>query len=132
VAFAKRDPATRQTRRVPKVLPSTGEIPDFPRGIQELYREQWEALWTSPIALAWDPVTDYGVIERLFILKHQYKLMSGMCETKPAEVQAMLAVGRELRLLEGQLGLTPRSRLALGLAIFAGKRSAGLDDYMEE
>lgn len=132
MAFAKRDPATRQTNRVPKVLPGSSQVPEFPRGLPDVYAGEWEALWKSPIALAWDPVTDYGVIERLFTYRHKHAVLEAISDSKPADVRTLLEVGKELRLLEGQLGLTPRSRLALGLAIFAGKKSAGLDDYMVE
>lgn len=46
-----------------------------------------------------------------------------------------LRVASETRLLEGQLGLSPRSRLALGLALAAGKKAGlggGLDDAVND
>src|SRR5262245_47827599 len=54
-----------------------------------------------------------------------------------ATIGARLRVATEVRMLEGQLGLSPRSRLALGLTVLAGKAAAtaatgGLDAFLEE
>jgi len=51
-----------------------------------------------------------------------------------AMIAARVRIASECRILEGQLGLSPRSRLALGLALLAGKKAGGgsLDDLADE
>lgn len=47
-------------------------------------------------------------------------------------INARTRVATECRMLESQLGLSPRSRLALGLALLAGRKAGSLDDASED
>lgn len=52
-----------------------------------------------------------------------------------ATIGTRMRVATEARMIEQQLGMSPRSRLALGLTVLAGKAAAkagGLDSFLEE
>lgn len=134
----------RVRRNLPTVLDGSAAdsvIPAPPRGLPEHLGRSWRGLWTSPVAQLLDPVSDLPAVTRLFRL---YVLGERMDErlARPPEdgpgVEAMIAarvrIASECRILEGQLGLSPRSRLALGLALLAGKKAGGgsLDDLADE
>lgn len=143
---AKR-PEDRQRRNLPTVL-DAGEasdparvVPDPPAGLSGALRAAWDGLWRSPVAQLLDPVSDYPAVSRLFGLyllgERMDARLSAPVDEDGSSFESMSAarvrVASECRLLEGQLGLSPRSRLALGLALLAGRKQGGsLDDLADE
>lgn len=150
--------ADRQRRNVPDVIPNVSAdpatIPPAPTGLGPTLRRAWVGLWTSPIAQLLDPVSDLPVVTRLFQL---YRLGERLDARIAANLRALenadpdaenlptlddkmlatrLRVASETRLLEGQIGLSPRSRLALGLALMAGRKgnkgAGSLDDAADQ
>jgi hypothetical protein len=97
------------------------------------------------VAQLLDPVSDLPAVTRLFRLYELGDEMDRRLANPPVDdegngpsVESMVTtrvrVAGECRILEGQLGLSPRSRLALGLALLAGKKAGGgsLDDLTED
>lgn len=151
--------ADRQRRNVPDVIPDVSAdpatVPAAPAGLGPSLRRAWVGLWTSPMAQLLDPVSDLPVVSRLFQL---YRLGERLDAQIAANLRAIenakpddedpppaldekamairLRVASETRLLEGQIGLSPRSRLALGLALMAGRKGAkgagSLDDAADQ
>lgn len=138
-------------------------IPLPPHGLSQDLRVKWGLLWTSPVAQLFDPVSDVAGLSRLFELyalgarldeliaqadphvevegMTPLELAEAMTEAAAARqalnstVGARMRVATEARALEAQFGLSPRSRLALGLTVLAGKAAAkagGLDSFLEE
>lgn len=128
-----KDPQSRQRRNVPALIPASGlpsrTVPDPPRGLPARLRAQWVGLWTSPVAALLDPVSDWPAAARLFELykigDRLGRLIARAEEVDTALVGSRVRCATEARLIEAQLGLSPRSRLALGLALLAGRRGAG-------
>lgn len=145
-ANAKR-PEDRERRNMPAELPSGVALPPppAPTGLSAVLRRRWVALWSSPVAPLLDPDVDGPVVARLFelyalgdVLGAEIKRARADGEGLAAAVGARVRVATETRMLEGQLGLSPRSRLALGVMLMAAgrKRMAGAavdaeddDDY---
>lgn len=145
-----KDPRERVRRNAPAVLSGVSPAlppPKPPKGLSRALRAAWLGLWRSPVAQLLDPVSDLQAVLRLFTL---YGLMervdarlvvapaaageasAGDPETFHLDVQARVRLSAEARQLEQALGLSPRSRLALGLALLAGARQPGsLDDASE-
>lgn len=148
--------ADRQRRNLPDVIPDVSAdpatIPAVPAGLGPSLVRAWQGLWTSPVAQLLDPVSDLPVVTRLFRLYRLGELLDARIaanlgalgnagpddEDAPALDDKLLAVrlrvASETRLLEGQIGLSPRSRLALGLALMAGRKGAkgSLDDAADD
>ncbi|MFI6759375.1 hypothetical protein ACIBF5_09565 [Micromonospora sp. NPDC050417] len=133
--------------------PADREIPPAPGGLSPQLHRTWYGMWTSPVARLLDPDTDMPAVTRLFSLYQLgERLDAAVAADMDAYLEAMtrpdpdpdapvphvddrlmamrLRVASETRLIEAQLGMSPRSRLALGLALMAGaKGTAGsLDD----
>lgn len=110
-------------------------------------RDRWGELWTSPVATVLDPTSDLEPVARLFEL---YALDRQVGQAAARHVEALaqlgafvdydapafdpqlvrtrLAVASEIRQLEQTLGVSPRGRLTIGLAVLAaGKAAAGAD-----
>lgn len=140
---AKR-PEDRVRRNLPEVLDGSGDVPAVsgvpapPSGLSEPLQRAWDGLWTSPVAQLLDPVSDLPAVTRLWRLyaageRLDERMASGDPEEFDAVVATRTRVASECRLLEGQLGLSPRSRLALGLALLAGRKQGGsLDDLADD
>jgi hypothetical protein len=145
---AKR-PENRQRRNLPAILDGTGASPAGsgairrPSGLSAANRRAWDGLWASPVAQLLDPVSDLPAVTRLFRLYELGDEMDRRLANPPTgegapSVESMVTtrvrVAGECRILEGQLGLSPRSRLALGLALLAGKKAGGasLDQLVDE
>lgn len=126
---------SRQRRNMPVVLPAgAAVVPDSPAGLSAALAAQWYALWSSPVASLMDPVGDLPAVTRLFEL---YVLADRVQEqlaeaVDGALVSARVKLGSEIRLAEAQLGLSPRARLALGVALQAGGKQSTLDDAVDD
>lgn len=91
-----------------------------------------------------DPVSDMPAVIRLFglyklgeqlgelVSKHMAALSEPDVDLDDKLIAARMRVASETRILEGQLGLSPRARLALGLALLAGRKANSLDDYIDD
>lgn len=109
-------------------------------------RARWVALWTSPAATVLDPGSDLEPVSRLFELygldraigaatrNHikslqrygEYVLDDAAPMFDPQLVRTRMSVAAEIRQLEQTLGVSPRGRLTIGLAVVAaGKAAAG-------
>lgn len=107
---------------------------------------RWDALWTSPVAMVLDPTSDLEPVARLFELyeldrvigkatrnhlKHLARLGEFVLDEDAPTFDAQLvrtrmSVAAEIRQLEQTLGVSPRGRLTIGLAVLAaGKAAAG-------
>lgn len=111
-------------------------VPPTPPRLSKDLRKSWVGLWSSPVAQLLDPVSDLPAVTRLF---QMYQLaerldvqMGTTGEVDLAAAATRLRVASETRLLEGTLGLSPRARLALGLALLAGRRAGSLDDAVDD
>lgn len=135
---AKR-PEDRQRRNRPAVIDAGAApavpAPGPPEWLTGPLADAWRGLWCSPVAQLLDPVSDRPAVERLFRLylvgerldERLAAVAAGEVDDVSLEqaAAARVRVASECRLLEGQLGLSPRSRLALGLALLAGRRGGG-------
>lgn len=129
----------RQRRNMPTPLggdAGPAVTPDPPKGLPVVLRGQWTALWRSSVAALMDPVSDLPAVTRLFEL---YQLadrvqaqLADAEEVDSGLVSARVRLASEIRLAEGQLGLSPRSRLALGIALLAGQKASTLDDAVDD
>ncbi|HET6291725.1 MAG TPA: hypothetical protein VFG33_00070 [Kribbella sp.] len=129
----------RQRRNMPASLGGGAEpaaAPDPPADLSDVLRGQWVGLWSSPVAALMDPVSDLPAVVRLFEL---YELadrvqaqLAAAAEVDSGLVGARVRLASEIRLAEGQLGLSPRARLALGVALVAGQKAASLDDLADD
>ena len=93
-----------------------------------------------------DPISDMPAVCRLFNLytlgeqldvqvsRHMALLTvgNGDVELDDKLLAARMRAASETRMLESQLGLSPRSRLALGLALLAGRKAGSLDDAVDD
>lgn len=132
----------RQRTNLPRVLAHSGEqlrAPRPPSGLSAKLRRSWDGLWASPVAQLLDPVSDLPAVTRLFGMYALGDRLDGMIaeaeaakEYDNATVTTRIRISTEARQLEAQLGLSPRSRLALGLALLAGRKAGSLDDFVDD
>ena len=99
---------------------------------------RWEAVWTSPVAVVLDPVTDLEPMARLFQLYHRGRQLDEAFDRQigwlqegdidmpfdPQFARVLLAISAEIRQLEQTLGVTPRGRLVIGAAVAAAGKGA--------
>lgn len=136
-----KSPESRQRRNLPTTLSSENSVPltvtpSPPADLPTHLSAQWTALWTSPVAALMDPVSDLPAVRRLFELytladRVQEQLVDGDA-LDSGLLSARVKLASEIRLAEGQLGLSPRSRLALGIALLAGQKASSLDDAVDD
>jgi P27 family predicted phage terminase small subunit len=121
------------------------DAPPLPAGLLAVTRELWRAFWRSPLAQAVEKNTDTSAIVRYFTLADERERMyrgfrrkrlvlgsQGQKVLNPMG-RALHAFDAELRQLEDRLGMSPRSRLQLGVAIGeAAKSLAELNRILEE
>lgn len=101
-------------------------------------KESWATHWTGPLVSVYLPATDEAVIRRLFGLRDERERMMrairrarlvegsrGQPRANPLYAQ-VAAFDAEIRQLEDRVGLSPRSRLALGIQL--GRAQASLAD----
>jgi hypothetical protein len=124
---------------LPQVLdaPAQYVVPDAPRGVDP---QLWTSLWTSPVAVVLDPVSDrepMGRLCRLYARVERYERaednMLSALENPDAESivefdgkipAAINSMNAEIRQLETSLGITPRGRLIIGAAVAAVNKGA--------
>jgi P27 family predicted phage terminase small subunit len=126
-------------------------IPKPPRCLLKKTLEAWERYWGSSLAQTIEPTTDVIALERLFCLHDErerayrgYKKERLVLGSQDQRVlnplgKMMTVLDTEIRQLEDRFGLTPRSRLQLGITLGdAAKsmaelnRSLNIDDYEED
>ena len=122
--------------------PSLPSVPPAPNGLLKSTELRWAAYWSSPVSSAADPVTDRPALERLFQCYDEHdRVGRAFRKQRTTEgrdggerVNPLLTylryLGVEITKLEDRFGLTPRSRLALGVTLGAAKRS--LSDLITE
>jgi hypothetical protein len=133
VTNAKR-PEDRIRRNKPTVLNARDDyMPEPPESLPDELLDRWEDFWGSAAASLVDEESDYLVVSRLFRL---YALaenaMTAIEEKEPPtanEISTMVRLSSELRMIEGALGISPRSRTALGVT--AGDSGDSLDDFID-
>lgn len=141
-------PSQRQRRNRPKdmrVIPgglANREVPPPPDGLLKQTRETWDRYWRSDIAQLAEPDTDLEALERLFSLyderRRAYRSFRKERFVEGSKGQRVLnPLGRlisdldkEIRMLEDRFGLTPKSRLALGISF--GEMTKSMSDLNRE
>lgn len=110
--------------------------PDSIRRVDGLV-DRWRAVWTSPVAVVLDPVSDYEPMCRLFTLYLRGRQLDQAFERQlswleagdidqpfdPQFARVLLAFAGEIRQLEQTLGITPRGRLTIGAAVAAAGKA---------
>lgn len=126
-----------------QILPASAiadKAPPPPAGLLKKTAEQWAAFWMSPVASAADPITDLPAIARLFTAYDELERVgpvfrkqrivegsTGQPTLNPLS-KYIAQLTTEIVALEDRFGLTPKSRLALGIAI--GQAKASLNDLI--
>lgn len=110
--------------------------PPPPVGLLAGSAAAWRALWGSPVAATYSE-SDVPALARLFELRDERtrawrvakreRLVAGSRGQVRANPLYILIAGfdAEIRALEDRFGLTPRGRLALGIALGEAHRSLG-------
>lgn len=111
--------------------------PQPPPGLSSPLRGEWERLWSAPLAATFT-TSDLPALERLFTLRDEAQRHQRAAKRTPTiegskgqdvlnprlrQRDALLA---EIRQLEDRFGLSPRSRLQLGITLSEAHRN--LDD----
>ena len=105
----------------PEPIPTPGWLP--------VTKGEWHRLWTSPLAATMIPETDEPLVRRLFGLRDERERMMrvvrksrivggsrGQPRANPLYSQ-ISGLDAEIRQLEDRVGLSPRSRLQLGIQL---------------
>jgi hypothetical protein len=87
--------------------PGARRTPPAPKGSSAEFRIEWRRAWSAPISDIWD-TSDHPLVERLVALRTRIRVDR---DKAPMGVHAAVGV------LEQQLGLTPRTRKAMGYVI---------------
>lgn len=129
-------------RGEPTALEQAGGLvaPAWParKPLPEDLAERWLAVWTSPVAVVLDPVSDLEPMTRLFRLYQRGRQLDDAFERQlgwleagdidmpfdPQFARVLLGFSAEIRQLEQTLGITPRGRLVIGAAVAAASRGA--------
>lgn len=114
------------------------EVPDPPKGLLKDIGEKWAAFWQSDLAQLVEPATDMMALSRLFTLyddrERAYRSVKKQPFVEGSKGQPVAnpmasrteSLDKEIRMLEDRFGLTPKARLALGIAF--GQVTKSLDD----
>jgi P27 family predicted phage terminase small subunit len=109
--------------------------PPVPEGLQPEMATVWQTLWRSRVAQSWDRESDLPALTRYIRLLdrwHRYddvvrempmvKGSKGQVRANPlaARIDALEA---QIRALEEHLGLTPASRIRLGIRLIEGQNA---------
>ncbi len=109
------------------------EVPTLPGGISTPEgREQWDAIWSSPVAAYWDRASDMGGLVRYIKLFDEWIATQDIIRATPTTSgsrgqirphplgAAIERLEHSLRSLETRYGLTPKDRVGLGIDIATG------------
>jgi P27 family predicted phage terminase small subunit len=133
------DRRKRRNVRGVRVLPFevSVPVPPAPAGLLKTTLSRWEAYWTSPVAAAADRVTDLPLIERYFRAMDESERVGRVFRkarvTAGSQGQIVLhplsrylsQLSSELTALEDRLGLSPKARAQLGMAIAEAQKTLG-------
>ena len=135
----KKSAADRQRTNKPTVVDIRAyrghDIPPAPAGVLKATEKWLEAFWGSELAAATLAATDTPAVERLATLydlrRRAYRSVAKSPLVEGSQGQEVLnplarqmsAWDAEIRQLEDRFGLTPRSRLSLGLQLGAAKKT---------
>ncbi len=129
--------ARRQRRNRPALvsLPTTPvNVPEPPSGLLRATVAAWDELWASPVAATFLP-SDMPALARVFELRDEWTRVTRVARkqrlTEGHKQQPVLnpllryaeTLAAEVRALEDRYGLSPRSRLQLGIAFGEAHRS---------
>jgi len=132
-----RQRARTHTRPELSALPPRSIVgnPDPPKGLLKASRETWRAYWESPVAAAALPV-DVAGLERWIIAVDQWNRATrelrknlystgstGQTRLAPAAAYAK-QLERQIEIAEDRYGMTPMSRLKLGISTAQARMSA--------
>lgn len=139
-----KQPGKRQRANKPsqmRVIPGglVGRIvPEPPKGMLKVISQRWVDFWGSDLAQLVEPATDMMALHRLFTLyddrERAYRSVKKKPFVKGSKGQPVAnpmagrteSLDKEIRMLEDRFGLTPKARLALGIAF--GQMTKSLDD----
>lgn len=143
----RRQRANRPSEKRAEVLSIVAAVaesdePPRPRGLLKVSRTWWSMFWASPLSKAVEP-TDVPALERLVTLRDQreralrvvrrvpfVKGSTGQDRLNPL-YDVIKSADAEIRQLEDRFGMSPKSRMALGLAVGqAGRQLAELERFM--
>jgi P27 family predicted phage terminase small subunit len=146
-------PAARRQRRNKRGLELVDvsaapaqEVPKPPSGLLKKTRQRWAAFWASDVAKVLAVDTDMSGVVRLFQLYDERDRCYGAVRkdrlVEGSRNQPVLnplyrqlaTLDSEIRQLEDRFGLTPMSRLKLGINVGRGRKTieemnASLDDH---
>jgi phage terminase small subunit len=94
--------------RVVELAADGRAVPDSPAELTPRGAEIWRELWAAPVAALWTS-SDAGLVRRLVVLRERL-------ESDPSASAALYSAALRI---ETHLGLTPASRLALGVRLAA-------------
>ena len=111
------------------------EVLLVPAGLLKATRDEWETFWRSDLARLVQTETDLVALERLFRLRDEER--RAVREARKARLvpgsmgQLTLnpllkyaeSLQKEIRALEDRFGMTPKARMALGIAFGEAARS---------
>lgn len=119
---------------IPRNMAQTGPHP-APTGLLATSKASWDLFWSSPLASTVVPQTDLDTLRRLWSLKDERERMyralqkermvrgsRGQPRANPLYAQ-MVALDAAIERLEDRFGLSPRSRLQLGVVLGDAARS---------
>jgi len=125
---------------VPLDLPAD-TAPRCPTGLLPETRKYWRELWGSRVATAWDRASDLPAVTRYIRLLDRWLRYDALVAQTPLVrgskdqvrpnplAPRMDAIEGQVRALEEQLGLTPASRLRLGISLVSLDRDARRNDW---
>ncbi len=123
----KPNPIRRNKPQQPDLRLVVDEVPDVPEWMSPEVAEWWSAYWASDLAAATYAPTNHPALLRLFHMYEEEATMAQLCREDAMLVgsqgqpvanpawRILAGLRKELRLLEDRFGLSPRSRLALGI-----------------
>lgn len=115
---------------------SSDPPPDPPGGLLSVSIRRWEAFWTSPVAAAVDRRSDMARLERWITTCDEYERARKQLRAEGRIVrgstgqpalnplaQYISQLEAQIRSTETEFGMTPMSRLRLGIAVGEAARS---------
>ena len=118
-----------------RVLHGELQAPEYPDDLSPAFAEMWDLYWASDLAKATFSATDFPAFHRLFWLYGEMTRLERVVEEMPflegskgqtvvnPAYRVLPAFMSEARLLEDRFGLSPKSRVQLGLALGGAKAS---------